>query len=65
MLRFGYARLASTEATWMTQRLFVYGTLAPGRANGHVLADVPGTWELATVRGSNADGYTATLNVPI
>ena len=51
MLRFGYARLASTEATWMTQRLFVYGTLAPGRANGHVLADVPGTWELATVRG--------------
>ena len=51
MLRFGYVRLASTEATWMTQRLFVYGTLAPGRANEHVLADVPGTWELATVRG--------------
>ena len=51
MLRFGYARLASTEGTWMTQRLFVYGTLAPGRANEHVLADVSGTWELATVRG--------------
>jgi gamma-glutamylcyclotransferase (GGCT)/AIG2-like uncharacterized protein YtfP len=51
VLRFGYIRLASTEATWMTQRLFVYGTLAPGRPNEHVLADVPGTWELATVRG--------------
>ncbi len=35
----------------MTQRLFVYGTLAPGRANEHVLAGVSGTWELATVRG--------------
>jgi gamma-glutamylcyclotransferase (GGCT)/AIG2-like uncharacterized protein YtfP len=35
----------------MAQRLFVYGTLAPGRPNEHVLADVPGTWEPATVRG--------------
>lgn len=35
----------------MTDRLFVYGTLAPGRSNGHVLAGVPGTWEPATVRG--------------
>ena len=32
----------------MTQRLFVYGTLAPGRASAHVLAPVPGTWEPAT-----------------
>ena len=35
----------------MTNRLFVYGTLAPGRPNGHVLADVPGEWEPATVTG--------------
>ena len=35
----------------MTDRLFVYGTLAPGRPNEHVLANVPGTWEPATVRG--------------
>jgi len=35
----------------MTYRLFVYGTLAPGRPNEHVLAGVPGTWEPATVRG--------------
>lgn len=33
------------------QRLFVYGTLAPGRANAHVLAPVPGTWRPASVRG--------------
>lgn len=33
------------------QRLFVYGTLAPGRPNEHVLEDVPGEWEPATVRG--------------
>ncbi|WP_052110175.1 gamma-glutamylcyclotransferase family protein [Knoellia sinensis] len=36
----------------MTDRLFVYGTLAPGRPNEHVLADVLGTWEAATVRGT-------------
>ena len=35
----------------MTEYLFVYGTLAPGRQNAHVLAGVPGTWEPATVRG--------------
>lgn len=35
----------------MTFRLFVYGTLAPGRSNEHVLAGVPGTWEPATVTG--------------
>ena len=35
----------------MRQRLFVYGTLAPGRPNEHVLAEVDGEWEAATVRG--------------
>ena len=35
----------------MVNRLFVYGTLAPGRPNEHVLADIPGRWEPATVRG--------------
>jgi len=35
----------------MLQRLFVYGTLAPGRPNEHVLSGVPGTWEQGTVRG--------------
>lgn len=36
----------------MTNRLFVYGTLAPGRSNEHVLADLSGSWEPATVRGT-------------
>jgi gamma-glutamylcyclotransferase (GGCT)/AIG2-like uncharacterized protein YtfP len=35
----------------MPQRLFVYGTLAPGRPNAHVLGDVPGSWQPASVRG--------------
>ncbi|MEM6486130.1 MAG: gamma-glutamylcyclotransferase [Pseudomonadota bacterium] len=33
------------------QRLFVYGTLAPGRKNHYVLAHVPGVWEAAALRG--------------
>lgn len=36
----------------MINRLFVYGTLAPGRANEHVLANVAGRWEPAFVRGT-------------
>lgn len=35
----------------MMDRLFVYGTLAPGRPNEHVLAGVPGNWTPAHVRG--------------
>ena len=35
----------------MLQRLFVYGTLAPGRANEHVLSDIAGTWSKGSVRG--------------
>lgn len=39
------------DAWSVIQRLFVYGTLAPGRPNEHVLADVGGEWEPASVRG--------------
>ena len=35
----------------MTQRLFVYGTLGPGRPNEHVLSAIGGTWEEASVNG--------------
>lgn len=46
-------------------RLFVYGTLAPGRSNAHVLADVPGDWQPATVRGTVLpDGWGAAAGYP-
>ncbi len=36
----------------ITNRLFVYGTLAPGMSNAHVLADLAGTWERASIHGT-------------
>ena len=49
----------------MTHRLFVYGTLAPGRPNAHVLADVPGQWEPATVTGTlRQQGWGAEVGYP-
>lgn len=49
----------------MIHRLFVYGTLAPGRPNDHVLADVPGRWQPATVTGSlRAEGWGAAVGYP-
>ena len=49
----------------MTERLFVYGTLAPGRPNEHVLASVPGEWETAFVRGELVmQGWGAAAGFP-
>jgi len=49
----------------MSGRLFVYGTLAPGRPNEYVLADVPGNWEPATVRGALLqEGWGAAAGYP-
>lgn len=49
----------------MTDRLFVYGTLAPGESNAHVLVDVPGTWEPATIRGTLFEnGWGAAAGYP-
>ncbi len=46
-------------------RLFVYGTLAPGQPNAHELADLHGTWQPATVRGVlHAEGWGAALGYP-
>lgn len=40
------------------ERLAVYGTLAPGRRNAHVLDDVPGDWSRGTVQGTRfEDGW--------
>lgn len=47
------------------QRLFVYGTLAPGRPNAHVLAGIPGEWEPASVSGRLfQEGWGAAAGYP-
>lgn len=49
----------------MAQRLFVYGTLAPGRPNEHVLAALGGTWTPATVKGRlEQQGWGAGMGFP-
>ncbi len=49
----------------MKQRLFVYGTLAPGRPNEHVLEKIEGHWEKASVNGRlYAVGWGADYGYP-
>ena len=49
----------------MTHNLFVYGTLAPGRNNEHVLTNIGGTWEPAAVKGHLKDeGWGAKMGYP-
>lgn len=49
----------------MTECLFVYGTLAPGEPNEHVLAEVAGDWQPATARGWLLKrGWGAALGYP-
>ena len=47
------------------ERLFVYGTLAPGRANHGVMQTIPGSWTEATLRGRLLDeGWGADMGCP-
>ena len=47
------------------QRLFVYGTLAPGRPHHEVLKGIPGTWEAATLKGTLLqEGWGAEVGCP-
>ncbi len=56
--------LAALERS-MIQRLFVYGTLAPGRSNEHLLNEIGGSWEDATVTGTlHPEGWGATMGYP-
>ena len=49
----------------MTQRLFVYGTLAPGQPNEHVLTPLAGAWQPAAVKGRlMPQGWGAALGFP-
>lgn len=46
-------------------RLFVYGTLAPGASNAHVLAGLEGHWQPARVRGyCYPQGHRASFGYP-
>lgn len=57
--------METTDGHTPEDRLFVYGSLAPGRPNAHVLADVPGTWHAATVRGTLVHaGWGAEMGFP-
>ncbi|MDW3193755.1 MAG: gamma-glutamylcyclotransferase [Cytophagales bacterium] len=49
----------------LINKLFVYGTLGPGRPNEHWLTNIGGTFEEAYVRGRlYPDGWGATLGYP-
>ena len=49
----------------MTERLAVYGSLAPGQSNHHQLAGLAGEWRAATVRGWKVEsGWGAAQGYP-
>ncbi len=49
----------------MTESLFVYGTLGPGRPNEHVLTAIGGSWKTATITGTlRNEGWGAELGYP-
>ena len=49
----------------MTERVFVYGTLAPGRPYEHVLGEIGGSWEAATVTGVlRQEGWGVEMGFP-
>lgn len=49
----------------MINKLFIYGTLAPGRPNEHVLKDLQGTWQHGSVTGIlHQQGWGADMGYP-
>ena len=55
----------STTELGVEHRLVVYGTLAPGRPNAHVLADIPGEWSRGWVEGDlHEHGWGAVEGYP-
>ena len=47
------------------EKLFIYGTLAPGRVNEHKLSDISGTWQKATIKGRlYEEGWGADMGYP-
>ena len=55
----------ATESQDRPNALFVYGTLAPGQVNAHVLAPLSGAWTEAQISGSLHDaGWGAAHGCP-
>lgn len=49
----------------MVERLFVYGTLAPNRPNEHILKEIGGEWQEASVKGFLEDkGWGSKMGYP-
>jgi gamma-glutamylcyclotransferase (GGCT)/AIG2-like uncharacterized protein YtfP len=49
----------------VVERLFVYGSLGPGRPNEHVLAAIGGSWEVGAVTGTlRQEGWGAAMGYP-
>lgn len=47
------------------QKLFVYGTLAPGHPNEHILKNIGGKWKKASVTGIlHQEGWGAEMGYP-
>lgn len=54
-----------TEQTNADHALATYGTLAPGRPNAHLLADINGQWTQGFVRGRLIEmGWGAAMGYP-
>ncbi len=57
--------LLSARGETLIEKLFVYGTLCPGRPNEHVLDAIGGSWETATVIGTlRHEGWGAEMGYP-
>ena len=49
----------------LIKKLFVYGTLGPGRPNDHLLKTIGGTWEEASVIGIlHQEGWGSEMGYP-
>ena len=49
----------------MSNKLFVYGTLGPGRPNEHILTDIGGVWQTGSITGKlHQEGWGAEMGYP-
>lgn len=47
------------------EHLFIYGTLAPGKPNEHILKNIKGQWKNATVKGNLEEkGWGSKMGCP-